>query len=137
MNQNLSVLDQEVIQRSCQAIVDLAKKGYCKGMTVEKDTLDIDRTSLQKALRSIANHVVYGGNINVTLHDTTSLTRYQGQSLQKEGKNIHMKAIWNFDWPGLEHGLNSSSNTLNSEQPWPQQTWPGRLKAAMVDNEQG
>lgn len=104
---------------------------------VEKDTLDIDHTGLQKTLRSVANHVVYGGNINDTLHDTTSLTTYQDQSLQKEGQIIYMKAIWIFDWPGLEHGSNSSSDTSNSRQPRRQETWPGRLKAAMVDNEQG
>ncbi|KAF5867589.1 uncharacterized protein Bfra_010564ca [Botrytis fragariae] len=91
----------------------------------------------EKTLRGVANHVVYGGNINVTFHDAASLTTYQDRSLLKEGESIHMKAIWTFDWLGLEHDLNSSSNTLNSEQPRRQQTWPGRLKAAMVNNEQG
>ncbi|TGO27655.1 hypothetical protein BPAE_0038g00010 [Botrytis paeoniae] len=136
-DENSSTFDEEVIQRSCQTVVDLANKGHYKGMTVEKCTLDIDHTSLRKTLRGITNHVVYGGNINVTLRNTTSLTTYQDQSFQKEGKNIHMKAIWTFDWLGLEHGLRSSNNTLNNEQPRLQQTWSGRLKAAMVDNEQG
>ncbi|KAF7951789.1 hypothetical protein EAE96_007087 [Botrytis aclada] len=96
-DENLSVLDEEVIQRSCQTVVRLANKGYYKRITVETCTLDIDHTTLQKTLRGVANLVVYGGNINFALHDTTSLTTYQDQSLQKEGKAIHIKAIWTFD----------------------------------------
>ena len=76
--------------------------------------------------------------MDVKFHDTTSLTIIQNQATQLLGNYISVKASWVFDWPDHRRGNSDFSNTSNILQPQQrQQTWSGRLQAAMVDGEQG
>jgi len=107
-------------------------------MIFEKETIGIDHTSIQSSVRGIAKRVVYGGNIEITFHDTTSSTTIQSQVPQAQGNNISLKISWVFEWLDHGHGISTSSNTSNGQQPQRrQQTWSGRLQAAMVDGKQG
>lgn len=79
-------------------------------------------------MRSSSIHALYGGNIDVTFYDTTSLRTIQPQVREAQSANITIKTSWVFQWP--IHNSNTPSNTANP-------SWQGRISSAMVGNEQG
>jgi hypothetical protein len=105
---------------------------------VEKDTAEVDPAVMQRFVRVIASRVAYGGNIDVTFHDTTSLTSIQSQTIPAERPKLSIKSSWIHEWPGSEARVSTPTDMQNSEQRQKRQkTWSGRLQAAMVDNENG